>query len=170
MLTGRPQMRGQETRAAILTAVEMEPGIHQTALCQNLGIGWGTVTYHIHILQSQGRIRARRDGPRTLRLFPAEAGERMMRWIGALRNDAELIMALHEKPGAGVCELAEMLSRDRKLIRRHLDLMDKDGIIVVAGGRRAKYRLAPSVVPLAKNLGDEVELPPSIHRSLEESV
>jgi predicted transcriptional regulator len=137
-----PERDGELTRARILAHIEGDPGVHKSALCRELGLGWGTVCYHVRVLGESGHINAFTHG-REVFLFPGRVAEQQMRWIAALREDVgkHILDELGQQPGSRLKDLSESLGRSRKVIRRHLTLLDEAGLVDRRGQHQARYSL-----------------------------
>jgi len=118
------------TRQRVLDRIAREPGIHKSALQRDLGLGWGTISYHLEGLRRAGLVKSLTRG-RQVRIFPAGVPESQMRWLAALREDVPqgIVGRLAQDPGTGLGELAADLGVSRRLIRRHLTSLAEDGIV-----------------------------------------
>lgn len=78
-----------------------------------------------------------------VRLFPAATPEKHLRWLSALSEGASapIIAEIRERPGASVGDLNATLGLSRKIIRRHLTLLEGEGLIAHEGDNHRRYRL-----------------------------
>jgi predicted transcriptional regulator len=121
---------GDATRQVILNLLQQHPGLHKSELARALGLGWGTISYHLQVLCQTGAVQQMRRG-RRLRLFPGGMDEKQMRLLCAMRQDVQndILKALTFSPGAAAESLADELGLSRRLIRRHLASLEEDGIV-----------------------------------------
>lgn len=128
------------TRSRISALIAKSPGLTRSELCQMMDLGWGTVSYHAAALLDEGSIVQR--GVRwSRRLYPPDVTGPMRDWINALREDGEVLAVLAQHDALGVCELADLLGRDRKTLRRHLEHLGELGLVHRDEGREGKYGL-----------------------------
>ena len=134
---------GPATRDRILGLVRTQPGLHKMAVCRALGLSWGTVSYHVRRLVRAREISANSPRGREVRLFAAGVDEQQRRWITALRDglDPALVDHLDRAPDSGLAQMSEALNVSRRIIQRHLGLLDQGGLLMSDGRWRAKYRL-----------------------------
>ncbi len=135
---------GAATRNLICEQVRERPGIHKSELCRALDLAWGTVTYHLRLLEKRGQLRCIARG-RQVNIFPAGVPELHMRWLSALREDIGILPALADGLEAKVGDLSSELGLPRRIIRRHLANLEEDGFISKEGPGR--IRLAGAVLP-----------------------
>ena len=135
----------------MLSAIARNPGIHKSELRRLLGLGWGTVAYHIHALQGKGRIKVLSQG-REVRLFPTGVSPQQMAWLCASRNPvhASILDRLAQKPGVRASELGATLGISANNVRRHLGAMGESGIVGWKGTHGRRYYLTdPQATPVA---------------------
>jgi len=119
------------------------PGTTKAEISRNLGINRGTVKYHLHKLESDGKITSMKVGKFT----------RLFKNLSALKND-EKIVASHirgetsrillwsilESPGITNKELAETLQLDKSTVHWHAHKFLADDMIrFEKEGRYVKY-------------------------------
>ena len=150
---------GERSRQRILEQVQKDPGVIKSALCRHLGLGWGTVSHHLRILAREGRIVSYGIG-KEVRLFAGGLGETQARWLSVLGGGpaASIVDQLKERPGLRLAELSASIGVSRKVIRRHLAVLDEEGLIGHDGEVRPRYHLHLSngfAAPPAHLLGSE---------------
>lgn len=140
--TSSAQRDGARTRKRICDAVRRQPGIHKSALTEELGLGWGTISYQLRLLCQQGTLRSWSRG-REVRVFPANFPPDRLRWLSALHNApaAAIITRLADRPGQGVQGLARAMDVSARVLRRHLSMLRDEGIVRRGEGLPARYWL-----------------------------
>jgi predicted transcriptional regulator len=116
-----PQRNGDETRAAILRAVEATPGLNKSQASQSLGISWGCLRYHVQVLERSFQLRVHRSRGE-VHLFPLNLPKRHVQWLSVLRDDTRLELAqlIAEYPGTDSANLADLVGVSPRSIQRHL--------------------------------------------------
>lgn len=150
------------TRQRLLALVAAHPGINKSRLCDGLGVAWGTVAYHVHILANAGLVDVEAVG-REVNLFPRGLSESQRRLLKALREPAALqvLEALGTVRETGLQELSTQLGVSRKVVRRHLAQLLEAGVIQDKGTRRARYALAGAPRPLSMAAPDRAAARPT---------
>ena len=138
------------TRQRLLALVAAQPGINKSRLCAGLGVAWGTVAYHVHILATSGLIDVEAVG-REVNLFPRGLSESQRRLLKALREPTALqvVEALGLVRETGLQDLSAQLGVSRKVVRRHLAQLLQAGLVQDKGTRRARYALVAAPRPHA---------------------
>lgn len=152
---------GDATRDRIESLVRQEPGLHKSALCRELGLGWGTVGHHLRILRSQGRLHSVREG-RELRIYPAGVPADDMRLMVMLRDDTalEILQHLNDQPGGRLTDIARALGLSRKVVRRHLDNLEVEELVQPRGEFQRRYHIGPDAdIILETGAGWDLEDP-----------
>ncbi len=136
--------------------MEQQPGIHKSALCRSIELGWGTVSHHLRVLEQTKQIQMVTMA-REVHVFPSGVPEQHMRWLATLRQGAggAIVGALRGHPGAGLKELSEALGASRKVIRRHLTLLDEQGLVRQDGNHRPRYSLTSRIDSVWSQLAGE---------------
>jgi len=139
-----------QNRQNISKYISDNPGTTKAEISRNLGINRGTVKYHVHKLESEGKIASIAVGKFT-RLFENSS---------ALKNDEEtfaahirgetsriLLCSILESPGITNQELAEALRLDKSTVHWHAHKFLADDIIrFEKEGRYLKYYVKDDVV------------------------
>jgi DNA-binding transcriptional ArsR family regulator len=138
------------TRQRLLALVAAQPGINKSRLCAGLGVAWGTVAYHVHILATAGLVEVEAVG-REVNLFPRGLSEGQRRLLKVLREPTALqvVEALGLVRETGLQDLSAQLGVSRKIVRRHLVQLLEAGLVQDKGTRRARYALVASPRPHA---------------------
>lgn len=110
-----------------------------------LGIGWGTVAYHTHVLRQRGRIVIHHQG-REACLFPTGISSEQMAWLSTRRNPVHSSIAerVAQTPGLRASEIAASLDRSPNTVRRHLGALAKLGIVAHSGQYGRRYYIPDS--------------------------
>ncbi|HJQ93673.1 MAG TPA: winged helix-turn-helix transcriptional regulator [Candidatus Thermoplasmatota archaeon] len=135
-------MKEPGTRERIVAIIERDPGINKSGLCERSGLAWGTIHYHLKILQREGRIQVLATAWEALH-FVAGLPPVEMAWITALREAQrqELAERIGQAGGLRASELARRLGWSRKVIGRHLTALGRAGVVEKRGERQAVYNL-----------------------------
>lgn len=131
---------GDFARRMIMKVVEEHPGVHKSELCRQVGLGWGTVSYHLRLLERARRLQTV-SGKREVRVFLGNIPQERMKALAALQGEGGQAVAglLADRPGVRQADICRALGASRKLIRRHLEVLQKEGLITSEGNRRARY-------------------------------
>jgi predicted ArsR family transcriptional regulator len=137
---------GPESRRRILAMVAEQPGIHKSDVGRRLGLAWGTVGYHVGVLQRQGHLRTYTHG-RQVHLFLPAVPPQHMQWLSALRHDVGILSILAERSEARMPELGARLGLSRRTIRRRIESLAMAGLVRREGPARSRVRLLLSDLP-----------------------
>lgn len=119
----RSEVLDHEDRQAIYDRVQEEPGIHYSGLKEALGLGNGTLTYHLRVLQEHGFLVSQRDGPRK-RFYAAGHADPG----GEDRSTRDRVRdAVDRRPGASQAEIADELDVSRQVVHYHVQSLAEDG-------------------------------------------
>lgn len=127
-------------RDRLLRLVNETPGLNKSALCESLGVAWGTVAYHTRILAAAGLIDSEAHG-REVFLFPPGLDGAVRRRARALRMpEADRVLAaLSRVREASLLEVSRMAGLSRKVVRRRLQELMDAGLVQDKGSRRSRY-------------------------------
>lgn len=143
---------GDAARSLIMKVVAEKPGVHKSELCRQVGLGWGTVSYHLRLLEKTRRLQTV-TGTREVRVFPGNVPEARTKALAALQGESGHAVAdmLADRPGSRQSDICRALGASRKLIRRHLEALQREGLVTAEGNRRARYLPTPMLTDLLKS-------------------
>ena len=133
---------GEKTRQRILDCVRQAPGIIKSDLARSLGLGWGTVSYHLKWMARAGFIVLQRPR-KELRIFPAEMPRQKIQVLAILSEGtaSKILHSLRENPGQNQSDICSSLGLARKVVRRQLEILDQGGLVERHDGpHRPKYQ------------------------------
>jgi len=112
---------GQSTRALILEAIEERPGINKSELRRRLGMAWGSIWYHLDVLERSLCIRVHRSGT-DVHLFPLKIPRHEVDWLSVLRDATRRHIAEHLllHPDTSARQLAKRYGIGVRHVRRQL--------------------------------------------------
>lgn len=150
----------QPTRRRILDVVRAQPGIKISNVCRESGASWGTVKYHLNVLQRAGLVLPR-PTPRDCLLFPSDFPQDELAIAETLlqASAGRLARAILNAPGAFQQELCEELKMTRRVVRRNLGLLAAGGLVLER--REAQYRRYYPDPKLVTHLGAANGTPPT---------
>jgi DNA-binding transcriptional ArsR family regulator len=138
----RDEVLEHPLRDDILTTVRAEPGISASELGRRTECGWGTLVYHLSVLEREHLISSAREG-RHRRFFSQDRINYSDKpALALLRNDAarRLVLAVQEKPGIIQKQLSRRLGLSPSTIAWHVGRLERAGLLVKeADGRRVRY-------------------------------
>lgn len=111
-----------ELRTRIYEMIKSTPGIHAHGLGNNIQIGWGTLIYHLHVLEKNNYVTSLRDG-RHKRFFPVG----LINWterdkVAALRNETskEIYDIIRANPHVIQVQIAQMIGLSAPAVKWHV--------------------------------------------------
>ncbi len=147
---------GPATRQEIINTLQREPGLTKSQLCRRLQLSWGTVSHHVALLE-KNHVIARKPLRGRRRLFLPNVPEATVVLHELARNPLVpcLLVRVRENPGIGIQALAVSLSVNRRIIRRHLDLLIESGLLAQTRDYRPAFYLieqgrANGIIELAR--------------------
>lgn len=149
MLRGRVQYRATQKknlmehplRSELLANVNQTPGLTLSRLRHRLGCSWGTIQYHMGLLEEAGIVRAANEGRRK-RVFPGDMESEQFKLLAVLERGRmwELGMRVARSPGAIQKDLTDELDMSRKTFRSYMDRLTSMGLVdEVPDGRFRNY-------------------------------
>lgn len=133
---------GPATRREIVNTLRHAPGLTKSQLCRRLQLSWGTISHHVAVLEDARAIVRRRVRGRRRLFLPEVASDAVALHDLALTPLVPPILArVRESPGIGVQALATAISVDRRVIRRHLDLLIESGLLAQTRDYRPRFYL-----------------------------
>ena len=152
---GRPPAGSSQvdTSKAILLAAREAPGIPVGELVKRLGLGSGTIHYHLERLAEQKLIRTVVAGRRRL-VFPLDRdGEaRDARALSLVRGRTSRLVAeaILAQPGCSIVEVVEATGESARAVYYHVKLLKSAGLVLSASSKR--YRALQPAPHLASIL------------------
>lgn len=146
------QMLDNEQRARVYEHVKANPGAHPSAIAESLGLGWGTVIYHLSRLEQTKLVTVRHGSHRKCYFAvdgSLDAQERAA--VAAASGDKAraIVQAIREAPGLSQKDLAGTLGMSQALASWHVKRLVASGVLVVAReGRSNTLRVAEHVPDL----------------------
>lgn len=118
-------------RDQLLQLIKQDPGIHASDLGRRLDAGWGTVVYHLGVLEKNRLVSSLVDG-RHKRFFPAGIIDFSRRGqIGVLRNDRtrSIYQMIAEEPGLIQGAIANRVGISVPATIWHLKRLEEVGLV-----------------------------------------
>ena len=129
-------------RQDLFDAVRAEPGIHLSDLAKRVECGWGTVLYHLAVLERAGYVTVVKEGG-FKRFFPrGEYDFSQLRTLYVLKNGParSVYDAVRENPGINGVGLAEKVGvRPASLARPVAQLVQLGVLRKVRAGREVRF-------------------------------
>lgn len=126
------------TRGRIYGMIESNPGVHYTLIKKKVGVGNGTLTYHLGTLEREGFIRSEWDGLYK-RFYPAQmsrTGDEVLELSGV---QSELMGHIRTDPGISQKELSQRTGFSKRVISYHISRMAEARLIrIERDGKRMR--------------------------------
>ena len=131
---------GPATRREILTTLRHQPGLTKSQVCRALDLSWGTVSHHVRVLLGSGALIRRTLLGRSRLFLGSSAGEDLA-FDQLARHPwmPRLLDQLAQQPGVGIQALARGLDLDRRIVRRHLDVLIASGLVAQTQDYRPQF-------------------------------
>lgn len=131
---GRRQGRSQARESfwnTLIESLRRRPGQSLSELRRLLGVSWGRIQYHLGLMRRAGLIREVAHG-RERRVFPAATNESSASTLYLLRRGRvlDMVLLVSSRPGVRQWELTERLGIPRKTLRRYVELLTAQGLLV----------------------------------------
>jgi len=111
-----------ELRTQIYDLIRSTPGIHAHGLGDKIQIGWGTLIYHLHVLEKNHYVTSLRDG-RHKRFFPVG----LINWterdkVAALRNETtkRIYDIIRQTPHVIQIQIAQTVGLSAPAVKWHV--------------------------------------------------
>ena len=143
------EMLDNRVRSAVFEHVRAHPGAHPSAIAQALGLGWGTVVYHLARLEETRLVVAKAGGHRKCYFVVGgdlDAAGREA--VAAMSGDKPrlIVDALRQEPGLSQKDLADRLGMSQALASWHVKKLVASGVLVsTREGRSNVLRVADGV-------------------------
>lgn len=129
-------------RARLYGLIRAGPA-HLRALQRTIGVGWGTLHYHLSVLERSRLILLEREGKHT---FAIAAGQRRDPGELAHRGAAARVLEAIATSSMSLTqnEIAEKLQISRQLASHHLSTLEAQGLVEAVGARPRRYSARPT--------------------------
>lgn len=127
---GAPDLLDQPLRRRLLGIIEEKPGIHASELARASGEPWGTVQYHLSLLDKANVVTSVEAG-RERRFFPTEvepARARLLAILGQGRRP-EIATFIRDHPGSRQIDICDALDVSRKTFRSSIEPLVEEGLV-----------------------------------------
>ncbi|HLE48328.1 MAG TPA: MarR family transcriptional regulator [Candidatus Thermoplasmatota archaeon] len=142
-------------RDDILHAVEQQPGISASELGRRLECGWGTLVYHLTVLERMQLVSSAREGRHKRFFAQGRINYTDKGAVGLLANPAArtILDAIRAVPGIIQKELGERLNLAAGTIAWHVERLEAEGLVVrEEDGRSVRYFPSDRLLKLTERL------------------
>lgn len=143
-------------RDDILEVVGGEPGISASELGRRLNCGWGTLVYHLTVLERMQLISSAREGRHKRFFVQGRINYSDKSAVGLLANPAarNILQAIQEHPGALQKEVAARLGLTAGTVAWHVERLAAAGLVLKEeDGRLVRYYPSNRLAELTRQLG-----------------
>ncbi|HEX2021418.1 MAG TPA: winged helix-turn-helix transcriptional regulator, partial [Candidatus Thermoplasmatota archaeon] len=146
----KSEMLDNQARASVYAHVRANPGAHPSAIAQALGLGWGTVVYHLSRLEQSSLVTAR--SARHRKCYFAVGGDLSAperEAVAALCTDKAkvIVSAVRDAPGISQKDLAHRLGMSQALASFHVKKLVASGVLRTAKAGRSHALTVAEHVP-----------------------
>lgn len=126
------------TRERLTRLLERHPGLPLGEAARRLGIAWGTLSYHVRLMDARREIFVQRVGRRTLLYASAPPLDELPELRALLREPAtrKVAIAVARGRAAGVNALIERTGESPRVVYHHLKRLIDAGLVTSAAPRR----------------------------------
>lgn len=139
----------QDARARIYDTIRENPGIHLRGISRKVGIGMGTVRYHVTMLLRTHKITDQKESGSTHFFENSGKYSRQEQLVHHhLRNPTtqKLIREIRENPDAGRNHLAQVAGISGSSVTWYIRRLESDGIVrSVKSGRTVTYTIPEEI-------------------------
>ncbi len=125
----RDEVLNQFTRGEIFGFIKANPGVHLTAIKENLGLANGVLAYHLKVLIREEFIVARNEGGYK-RFYPRDMRVPRKR-VHFTRLQLDIVEKLTLHPGSTQASLARMLGESKQVINYNVGVLVAAGVVRV---------------------------------------
>jgi predicted transcriptional regulator len=125
----RDEVLNQFTRGEIFGFIKANPGIHLTAIKENLGLANGVLAYHLKVLIREEFVVARNEGGYK-RFYPRDMRVPRKR-VHFTRLQLDIVEKLTLHPGSTQASLARMLGESKQVINYNVGVLVAAGVVRV---------------------------------------
>jgi len=147
----RSEMLDNKVRASVFEHVKANPGAHPSAIAETVGIGWGTVVYHLARLEESQLVTPRSAHHRKCYFAVGSDLDGAGRTaVAAMSTDKgrAIVDALRAAPGLSQKELAERIGISQALLSWHVKRLLASGVLVSTRSGRSNLLAVADHVPI----------------------
>lgn len=151
----REEVLENELRDGILQAVQDEPGISASELGRRLECGWGTLVYHLTVLERMRLVSSAREGRHKRFFAQGRINYSDKGAVGLLVNPAarNILDAIRGAPGSIQKDLSERLHLSPGTVAWHVERLAAEGLVVKEEiGRTVRYFPSDRLLELTRQL------------------
>lgn len=150
----KSEILDNKVRARVFAHVKAHPGAHPSGIAAALGLGWGTIVYHLARLEESSLVTAREAHNRKCYfVVGGELDNAGRTAVAAMSTDKAraIVELLRASPGMSQKQLADKLGISQALLSWHVKRLVQSGVVVsVRDGRSNLLHVAEHVPVLAK--------------------
>lgn len=122
-----------ESRRRMLELVRSRPGVHLREMERELGMGLGTLTYHLEVLVKAGMIRTEKEGNHVRYFISNDFKPKSQRTLSHLRNRSSRSILIHalDRGSIGLAQLGELTGLSPSTLNYHLNRLSSAGLVVL---------------------------------------
>ena len=142
-------------RDDILQVVQDQPGISASELGRRLDCGWGTLVYHLTVLERMQLVSSAREGRHKRFFAQGRINYSDKGAVGLLANPAArtILDAVRSTPGVIQKDLSERLGLAAGTIAWHVERLEAEGLVVrEEDGRSVRYFPSDRLLKLTERL------------------
>lgn len=128
------------------------------AVARSTGLAWGTISYHLDALETDGRIATLASG-KEIFLFRIDVPVDHRGWLSVLQCEQveAVVRLIGERREVSIGEAMTVLGLPRKLVKRLISRLEAQRLIARLGTGRARYALGDAW-PVASKYGPKYGL------------
>ena len=142
-------------RDDILEVVQQQPGISASELGRRLECGWGTLVYHLTVLERMQLLSSAREGRHKRFFVQGRINYSDKAAVGLLANASArtILDAVKERPGLIQRDLGRLLGLSPGTVAWHVERLAEAGLIIKEeDGRVVRYYPSAKLIELTRQL------------------
>ncbi len=144
--------KGDATRERILRIIHRAPGASKSILSRDAGLAWGTISYHLRVLQNEGQVDLFRRG-RTVHVVPREFASDLQRNSAVMAPLArDILLAIAHAGARGPAALSRATGATARRVQGQLAYLVQAGLLDSDGSYHVRYELTQDGRAAAKNI------------------
>jgi DNA-binding MarR family transcriptional regulator/PKD repeat protein len=137
----RDEALNQEMRGNIYDYIESNPGAHYNSIMKNLGVGNGTLSHHLNMLEKMNIVKSRREGIRYRVFYVTDIQFPAKEQYHFTELQARIVEKIKQNDGILQTELIASLGLKQQTVNYNIKKLERNGVIRVErrGGRTYCY-------------------------------